>query len=107
MAVAALEGTGGRLCGEAGRRQVRARADGGLEQRLKSAEEDHKALTRAELTIAGLEQKSAARESQFKAAEDERKEMAKQLAELRERLAKVEGATEAKPMPKPATGKAN
>ncbi|HEX3147194.1 MAG TPA: hypothetical protein VHR66_03875 [Gemmataceae bacterium] len=77
-----------------------------LEQRFKAAEDDHKALAKAEVTIAALEQKAAARDAQFKAAEDERKEMAKQLAELRERLAKVEGATEAKPMPKtPGTTK--
>jgi DNA repair exonuclease SbcCD ATPase subunit len=78
-----------------------------LEQRLKAAEEDHKALTRAELTIAGLEQKAALREAQFKAAEDERKELAKHLAELRERLAKVEGATETKPMAKTPASKNN
>jgi small-conductance mechanosensitive channel len=69
-----------------------------VEQRLKTAEEDHKALAHAELTITALEQRTAARDAQLKAAEDERKEMAKQLAELRERLAKVEGATEVKPM---------
>jgi hypothetical protein len=72
-----------------------------VEQRLKSAEDDHKALARAELTIGGLEQKVASRDTQLKAADDERKEMGKQLAELRERLAKVEGATEVKPMAKP------
>jgi hypothetical protein len=71
-----------------------------LEQRLKSAEEDHKVLMRNELTIAGLEQKAAAREAQIKTLEDDRKDLAKQLQELRERLAKVEGATEMKPMPK-------
>ena len=72
-----------------------------IEQRLKTTEDDHKALARAELTITTLEQRTAMRDAQLKAAEDERKEMAKQLAELRERLAKVEGATEVKPMPKP------
>jgi small-conductance mechanosensitive channel len=72
-----------------------------VEQRLRSAEDDHKALARTELTISGLEQKVASREAQLKAADDERKDMAKQLAELRERLAKVEGATEVKPMTKP------
>lgn len=72
-----------------------------VEQRLKMAEDDHKALARAELTIGALEQKTASRDAQLKAADDERKDMAKQLAELRERLAKVEGATEVKPMPKP------
>ena len=69
-------------------------------ERLKAAEDDHKALMKAELTITALEQKSAAREAQLKASEDERKDMARQLQELRERLAKVEGATEVKPMPK-------
>ena len=72
-----------------------------VEQRLKMAEDDHKSLTRAELTITALEQKTAARDAQLKAGEDERKEMARQLAELRERLAKVEGVTEVKPMTKP------
>jgi hypothetical protein len=71
-----------------------------VEQRLKSAEDDHKAVMRAELTIAALEQRTAARDAQLKAGEDERKEMARQLAELRERLAKVEGVTETKPMTK-------
>jgi hypothetical protein len=71
-----------------------------IEQRLKAADEDHKALAKAELTITALEQKTAARDAQLKAVEDERKEMAKQLAELRERLAKVEGVTEVKPMAK-------
>ena len=76
-----------------------------LEQRLKMAEDDHKALAKAENTITALEQKAAARDAQFKAAEEERKELAKQLLELRERLAKVEGVTEVKPMPKSATAK--
>jgi hypothetical protein len=73
-----------------------------VEQRLKTAEDDHKALAKAELAITALEQKGAAREAQLKAVEDDRKEMARQLQELRERLAKVEGATEVKPMPKSA-----
>jgi hypothetical protein len=72
-----------------------------VEQRLKTSEDDHKILARAELTMSTLEQKVTTRDAQLKAAEEERKEMAKQLAELRERLAKVEGATEVKPMPKP------
>jgi hypothetical protein len=76
---------------------------GVIEQRLKSAEEDHKALVRAELSITALEQKTAAREAQLKAAEDERKEMARHVQELRERLAKVEGVTEVKPMAKSST----
>jgi chromosome segregation ATPase len=78
-----------------------------LEQRLKAAEDDHKALAKAEVTIAALEQKSAARDAQFKANEEERKELAKQLLELRERLAKVEGVTEVKPMPKSSSIKGN
>lgn len=71
-----------------------------IEQRLKAAEDDHKALAKAELTITALEQKTVARDAQLKAAEDDRKDMARQLQELRERLAKVEGVTETKPMPK-------
>ena len=71
-----------------------------VEQRLKMAEDDHKALARAELAVTTMEQKVAARDAQLKAAEDDRRDMAKQLQELRERLAKVEGATEVKPMPK-------
>jgi DNA repair exonuclease SbcCD ATPase subunit len=75
-----------------------------IEQRLKTAEDDHKVLAKAELTITALEQKTAARDAQLKAAEDDRKEMGRQLQELRERLAKVEGVTETKPMPKSAAG---
>jgi hypothetical protein len=75
-----------------------------IEQRLKAAEDDHKALARAELTISALEQKTAARDAQLKAAEDDRKELARQVQELRERVAKVEGMTEGKPMPKHGTG---
>ncbi|HKB06622.1 MAG TPA: hypothetical protein VKD90_30780 [Gemmataceae bacterium] len=74
----------------------------GIEQRLKAAEDDHKALARAELTISALEQKSAARDAQLKAVEDDRKELARQVQELRERVAKVEGMTEGKPMSKAA-----
>lgn len=77
-----------------------------LEQRLKASEEDHKALAKAELSITALEQKAIARDSQMKTIDDDRKEMVKQLQELRERLAKVEGMTETKPMPKmPASKK--
>jgi small-conductance mechanosensitive channel len=77
-----------------------------IEQRVKAAEDDHRSLAKAELTITALEQKGAARDAQLKAADDDRKDMARQLQELRERLAKVEGMTEAKPMPKSsASGK--
>jgi len=71
-----------------------------IEQRLKAAEDDHKALAKAEIAITALEQKTAARDAQLKTAEDDRKDMAKQLQDMRERLAKVEGVTETKPMPK-------
>lgn len=73
-----------------------------IEQRLKTAEDDHKALSRAEVALTALEQKAAAREVQLKAADDDRKDLIRQVQELRERLAKVEGLTEAKPMPKSA-----
>lgn len=76
-----------------------------IEQRLKMAEDDHKSLAKAEVTISALEQKTAARDAQLKIVEDERRDLAKQLQDLRERLAKVEGATETKPMPKIAPAK--
>jgi DNA repair exonuclease SbcCD ATPase subunit len=78
-----------------------------VEQRLKSAEDDHKAVAKAELAISTLEQKAVAREAQLKVAEDDRRELARQVQELRERLAKVEGVTEVKPMPKGPAGKNN
>ena len=74
-----------------------------LDQRIKLAEDDHKALAKAELALSMLEQKSAVREAQLKTAEDDRKDMVRQLQELRERLAKVEGVTEVKPMAKTVT----
>ena len=64
-------------------------------------------IFKAELAISTLEQKAAAREAQLKAAEDDRRELTKQVQELRERLAKVEGVTEVKPMPKSVAGKGN
>jgi DNA repair exonuclease SbcCD ATPase subunit len=76
-----------------------------IEQRLRSAEDDHKALAKAELVLAALEQKATAREAQLKAGEDERKDLARHLQDLRERLAKVEGAVEVKPMSKGAAKK--
>lgn len=76
-----------------------------LEQRLKVAEDDHKALAKAENALTALEQKAAARDAQFKTAEDDRKELARQLQDLRERLAKIEGMTETKPTPKSPAGK--
>jgi hypothetical protein len=76
-----------------------------IDQRLKTAEDDHKALAKTELAITGLEQKLSGREAQLKAIEDDRKDLAKQLQELRERLAKVEGVTEVKPMAKPPEAK--
>jgi len=74
-----------------------------LDQRIKQAEDDHKALAKVELTVSMLEQKAAIRDSQLKTGEEDRKEMVKQLQELRERLAKVEGLTEIKPMAKSAS----
>ena len=60
-----------------------------------------KALSAGDLDKASDELKIATDyDPSNKAAEDERKELSKQLLELRERLAKVEGVTEVKPMPK-------
>ncbi|WP_020468990.1 AAA family ATPase [Zavarzinella formosa] len=71
-----------------------------FEQRLKSAEEQHKTLSQTQSMIYGLEQKLAAREAQNKSLEDDRKDLCKQVLELRERLAKLETMVDYKPMSK-------
>jgi hypothetical protein len=55
-----------------------------------------KDLQTANATVASLRERSALLEQQLKAAEDERKEQARQLQQLRERLAVVEGRVKVK-----------
>ena len=74
----------------------------GLEQQLRAAEEDHKALLQAQVQISGLQEKAASREAQAKAVEEERKTLCKELLVLRERIAKLEGLQGSRPRPKSA-----
>ena len=76
--------------------------DLGLTATFRTARGTKTVVTPVPLTASQL----AGREAQLKNMEDDRKEMARQLQELRERLAKVEGVTEVKPMPKSAVPKA-
>ena len=64
--------------------------------RMTSVWSSMKDLQTAETALTGLRERSALLEQQFKAAEDERKELTRQLQQLRERLAVVEGRVKAK-----------
>jgi hypothetical protein len=55
-----------------------------------------KDMQAANATVASLRERSALLEQQLKAAEDERKDMTRQLQQLRERLAVVEGRVKVK-----------
>jgi predicted nucleic acid-binding Zn-ribbon protein len=74
----------------------------GLEQQLRAADEDHKALLQAQVQISGLQEKAASREAQAKAVEEERKTLCKELLVLRERIAKLEGLQGSRTRPKNA-----
>jgi hypothetical protein len=76
----------------------------GLEQQLRAADEDHKSLLQAQVQISGLQEKAAAREALLKSAEEERKVLCKEVAALRERIAKLEGLQGSGPRPKSAEG---
>jgi hypothetical protein len=76
----------------------------GLEQQLRAADEDHKSLLQAQVQISGLQEKAAAREALLKSAEEERKVLCKEVAALRERIAKLEGLQGSRPRPKSAEG---
>jgi hypothetical protein len=71
----------------------------GLEEQRKVSEQDHKDLVAMAANLATLTK-------QLKEADTERREMCRELQNLRERLAKLEGQAEAKPpADKPALGK--
>ena len=74
-----------------------------FEQHARVQDEDHQVLQKANVAIAALQEKATARDMQLKQSEDERKDMAKELQALRERLAKLEGQQEFKPAPKSGT----
>ena len=64
--------------------------------RMNSVWSSMKDLQTAETALTGLRERSALLEQQLKAAEDERKELTRQLQQLRERLAVVEGRVKVK-----------
>ena len=63
--------------------------------RMTSVWSSMKDLQTAETAVTGLRERSALLEQQLKAAEDERKELTRELQQLRERLAVVEGRVKA------------
>src|SRR5262249_46297215 len=73
-----------------------------FDEQAEITEQTHNALLAAGPPLAGLKDGDAELEKQLKDAEAERKEIGRELLQLRERLAKLEGKDEAKPA-KPAT----
>jgi chromosome segregation ATPase len=73
-----------------------------LDELRKVSDQDHKDLQAVGPTLATLKDRDAVLEKQFKDAEVERKEIGRELLQLRERLAKLEGRDEAKPTKPPA-----
>jgi chromosome segregation ATPase len=75
-----------------------------VEQQIKSVEQaqhtveaDRKAQEGLVGSVAALQAKSASRDFQLRGADDERKDLARQISELRERLAKMEAHHEYRP----------
>jgi len=66
----------------------------------KLSEQDHKELVAVAATLTALKDRDVSLEKQIKDGDAERREMARELQNLRERLAKLEGQSEAKPAAK-------
>lgn len=64
------------------------------EQSLKTLEADRKTLTVLQEMVAGMREKSAAQDVQIKTTETESKDIGKQIADLRERLTRLEARVE-------------
>jgi uncharacterized phage infection (PIP) family protein YhgE len=84
-----------------------------LEGQIRNGDSGLKELQSLRTVLAALQEKSAAREQQLKDAEDGRRDLARELQALRERLAKLEGAMQEgrakpaappKPKPEPSDG---
>jgi chromosome segregation ATPase len=73
-----------------------------LDEMRKLGEQDHKDLLAVGPVLASLKERGTALEKQVKDAESERRDIGRELQQLRERLAKLEGKDEAKPAVKPA-----
>jgi hypothetical protein len=74
---------------------------GGIEDQRKVGEQDHKDLLAVAATLAALKDRESNLEKQIRDADAERREVMRELQQLRERLAKLEGQAESKPAPKP------
>lgn len=70
-----------------------------LEQQAAAADRDHKELAGVAAALSTLREKDALFEKLVKDADVERKELSRELLNLRERLAKLEGHAEKKPSP--------
>jgi hypothetical protein len=72
---------------------------GTLEQQSTTAERDHKEIVSLSAALTAMREKDALLEKVAKDGEAERKELCRELQQLRERLAKLEGQSEKKPSP--------
>jgi len=77
-----------------------------IEQQLMQAKATQKDVQGLQQTIQGMQDKMMFREQQLKQSEDDRKELAKEIQALRERIAKVEAMRETHPTPTKTTSKA-
>jgi chromosome segregation ATPase len=73
-----------------------------LDLQLKSASATQKDVQALQQSLAALQEKSTLRDQHLKEIEDERKELVKEVQALRERLAKLEAATDIRPAAKTA-----
>jgi hypothetical protein len=71
----------------------------GLEDQKRIGDQDHKDLLAASAAIAAMKDKDAALEKFAKGAEAERRDLVREIQQLRERIAKLEGGAEKKPNP--------
>src|SRR5262249_40545699 len=76
--------------------QVKDRV-GLLEQHIKIGAATQKNLQSVQQTVSAIQEKAVLRDQQLKQMDDDRKELSKELQTLRERLAKLEAANEARP----------
>jgi chromosome segregation ATPase len=75
---------------------------GALEDGRRLSDQDHKDLLALGVTLAAHKDRDSTLEKNIREAEAERRELVRELQQLRERLAKLEGLQEGKPAVKPA-----
>jgi predicted nucleic acid-binding Zn-ribbon protein len=67
-----------------------------LEAGQKQVDEDHKVIQKMQVQISTVSEKLAAKEAVIKTLEDEKRVVTKEMQELRERIAKIEGQNQPK-----------